>query len=209
MTDDPTARASGPAGVVHSRQRRRRRNAKLAIAVITGALAVPAVAGAKPIIADPGGSYPYPGTQQAQQSGPTEPGAPSPGTSDFGGGQAQGSGQTTGQTVFTGSVNAVSHESPADVGGQTVFAASVNAVSHDSAAADSAVVLRRDSSKADPFVANIDGTPTTTASDDGFAWGDAAIGAGAALGVIALAGAGAFALRRRGGLATRSVATGS
>jgi hypothetical protein len=187
MTDDLSARASGPAGVVHSRQRRRRRNAKLAIAVITGALAVPAVAGAKPIIADPGG--PYSATQQAQQSGPTEPGAPSPGTSDFGGGQAtQGSGQATGQTVFTGTVNAASH---------------------DSAAADSAVVLRRDSSKADPFVANVGGTPTATASDDGFAWGDAAIGAGAALGVIALAGAGALALRRRGGLATRSVATGS
>ena len=170
--------------MVHSRRRRRRRNAKLAIAVITGALAVPAVAGAKPIIADPGGSYPYPATH-VQQSGPTEPGAPSPGTSDFGGGQAT---QATAHTVFTGSVTAVAHET---------------------AAADTAVVLRRDSSKADPFVANIGGTPTATASDDGFAWGDAAIGAGAALGVIALAGAGALALRRRGGLATRSVATGS
>jgi hypothetical protein len=73
------------------------------------------------------------------------------------------------------------------------------------------VVLRRDGSKAEPFVANVGGSSTasTAAADDGFAWGDAAIGAGATLGLIALAGGSALALRKRGAYAHRSVATGS
>jgi hypothetical protein len=59
--------------------------------------------------------------------------------------------------------------------------------------------LRRDGSKAVPFVANV-GTeaapPTDTAAPtDGFDWGDGAIGAG--LGAALLAGAGAYAVRRR------------
>ena len=76
---------------------------------------------------------------------------------------------------------------------------------------EQAVVLRRDGSKAEPFTANVGGTTVSTATtiDDGFAWGDAAIGAGATAGLIAIAGGSALALRRRGGYANRSVATGS
>ena len=63
------------------------------------------------------------------------------------------------------------------------------------------VSLRRDGSKAVPFVANV-GAPTPSAPSarsDGFDWGDAGIGAGAAFGLAVLA-AGAVALRRRSGL---------
>ena len=48
------------------------------------------------------------------------------------------------------------------------------------------VALRRDGSKAEPFVANVDSTPTASASGDGFDWGDAAIGAGVSLLAAAL-----------------------
>jgi hypothetical protein len=61
--------------------------------------------------------------------------------------------------------------------------------------------LRRDGSQAVPFVANV-GTPAPSApsaGSDSFDWGDAGIGAAAAVGLAAL-GAGAVALRRRGGL---------
>ena len=63
------------------------------------------------------------------------------------------------------------------------------------------VTLRRDGSKAVTFVANV-GAPTPSApsaQSDSFDWGDAGIGAGAALGLAVLA-AGAVALRRRTGL---------
>jgi hypothetical protein len=139
-----THQSSTDSTVVQARRRRRRRNSKLAIAVIAGALAVPAAAGAAPIdLAGPGG----------------------PQASDDNGAQSA-------QTV----------------------------------------VLRRDGSKAEPFVANVGGSSTASTAataDDGFAWDDAAIGAGATLGLIALAGGSALALRKRGGYADRSVATGS
>jgi len=49
-----------------------------------------------------------------------------------------------------------------------------------------------------------------SASDDGFAWGDAAIGAGAILGLFALAGAAGITVRRHGGtVPTRSAPSSS
>jgi len=57
--------------------------------------------------------------------------------------------------------------------------------------------LRRDGSKAEPFVANVDSTPTASASGDGFDWGDAAIGAGVSL------LAAAFLMMSAGGLGGR------
>ena len=62
--------------------------------------------------------------------------------------------------------------------------------------------LPRDADAAVPFVANVSPeAPQQVAAvgDDGFEWGDALIGAGAALaiGAIALAGAGALSTRRR------------
>jgi hypothetical protein len=44
----------------------------------------------------------------------------------------------------------------------------------------------------------VDSTPSTSTSASDFQWGDAGIGAGALLGLMALVGTGAFALRHRG-----------
>jgi hypothetical protein len=60
---------------------------------------------------------------------------------------------------------------------------SLTALSHDSSPT---VALHRDSSEAVPFVADL-GPEPTTASGDGFDWGDAAVGAGAVLLVACLA----------------------
>ena len=183
MTHDLSTDATTPVRVVHAR--RRRRHAKLAIAAIaaiTSALAVPTISQAY-LASDPAGPGPT-------LEGPTEPGSPAPGTSDFGGDSGQASQASTG-------------------GNDQAFTGSVTAVAHKTAPADTTVALRRDGTKADPFVANVGGTPITTASDDDFAWGDAAIGAGVALGLIALAGAAGAGLRRNGTYSTRSVPTGS
>jgi hypothetical protein len=56
-------------------------------------------------------------------------------------------------------------------------------------------VLRRDGSKAVPWVANLEPDVAVPAGD-GFDWGDAAVGAGAAIALVALGGAG-LALRGR------------
>ena len=58
------------------------------------------------------------------------------------------------------------------------------------------MVLRRDGSKADPFVADL--APTGTPAADGFDWGDAAVGLGAGLivGVLGLAAIGGYGGRR-------------
>ncbi|MGH2991616.1 MAG: hypothetical protein ACRDMA_17505 [Solirubrobacterales bacterium] len=58
-----------------------------------------------------------------------------------------------------------------------------------------APVMRRDGSKAVPFVADLD--PEPAAAGDGFDWSDAAIGAGLGAAAVALAVAGAVAMRRR------------
>jgi hypothetical protein len=68
----------------------------------------------------------------------------------------------------------------------------------DQATTDSTttLVLHRDGSKAVPFIADVS-TPTVAAAPgDGFDWGDAGIGAGAVLGIVALGGAGLLTLRR-------------
>jgi hypothetical protein len=54
--------------------------------------------------------------------------------------------------------------------------------------------LRRDGSRAAPFVTGPDAAPLPAA--DGFDWADATVGAGAAMGLVALGGAG-LVLRRR------------
>ncbi len=56
------------------------------------------------------------------------------------------------------------------------------------------VTLHRDGSKAVPFVADV--TPTGAAASDGFDWGDSAIGAGAALAIVGIAGGLSLAVRR-------------
>ena len=73
-----------------------------------------------------------------------------------------------------------------------------------------AIVLHRDGSQATPFVAEVGpaatSTPTSTVSGDGFDWGDAAIGAGAALFATALAiGASSALPGRRSGRSTKTV----
>ena len=70
------------------------------------------------------------------------------------------------------------------------------------AAQESAIVLRRDGSQAVPFVADTGSTSADTgstpaAASGGFDWGDAAIGAGTALGIVALLGASGLAIRNR------------
>jgi hypothetical protein len=62
---------------------------------------------------------------------------------------------------------------------------------------DSAVVVRRDGSQAVPFVADVSGTSSAAAASGEFDWGDAAIGAGTALGIVALLGATGLAIRNR------------
>jgi hypothetical protein len=70
------------------------------------------------------------------------------------------------------------------------------------------ITARRDGSQAEPFVADLGGSAAAANDGDDFAWGDAAIGAGAALGLVALAGGG-VALRRRATPGSHSVQTAS
>ena len=62
----------------------------------------------------------------------------------------------------------------------------VGDVSNQSYAPSSGPVLHRDGSQAVPFFAALDGGPVSTAADR-FDWGDAAVGAAAALGLTLLA----------------------
>jgi hypothetical protein len=62
---------------------------------------------------------------------------------------------------------------------------------------ESAVVMRRDGSQAVPFVADVSGTSSAAAASGDFDWGDAAIGAGTALGIMALLGATGLVIRNR------------
>jgi hypothetical protein len=72
----------------------------------------------------------------------------------------------------------------------------VGDVSAQSSAPSSGPVLHRDGSKAVPFVASVDAGPVSTAADR-FHWGDAAVGAGTALGLVVLASAAWMAAHRR------------
>jgi hypothetical protein len=93
---------------------------------------------------------------------------------------------------------------PADPGNPVSGGSAASGAPADRPELPNGVVLRRDGSKATAFVP----TTTSTASDNGdeFAWGDAALGAGAALGLVAIA-SGGLALRRRGTLATGRATT--
>jgi hypothetical protein len=61
----------------------------------------------------------------------------------------------------------------------------------------SGTTLHRDGSKAVPFVANVSPTPPVVHSGTGFDWGDAMIGAGGAVALVALIGAGGLTIRSR------------
>ena len=69
-------------------------------------------------------------------------------------------------------------------------------VSEQADASSTGALLHRDGSKAVPFVAGVDEGPVSTAVDR-FDWGDAAVGAGAALGLMLLASAAWMAAHRR------------
>jgi hypothetical protein len=58
------------------------------------------------------------------------------------------------------------------------------------------VAMRRDASQAVPFLASV-GPTTTSASSEGFDWGDAAIGAASMLGLVAVGLGGLALLSRR------------
>jgi hypothetical protein len=79
------------------------------------------------------------------------------------------------------SLTALSHDSSPAV--TPSDDSSLTALSHDSSPS---VALHRDSSQAEPFVADV-GPEPTSASADRFDWGDAAIGAGAVVLVACLA----------------------
>jgi hypothetical protein len=79
------------------------------------------------------------------------------------------------------SLTALSHDSSPTAA--PLASTSLTALSHDSSPT---VGLHRDSSQAEPFVANV-GPEPTTAAGDGFDWGDAAIGAGGVVLVACLA----------------------
>jgi hypothetical protein len=58
------------------------------------------------------------------------------------------------------------------------------------------IVLRRDGSRAVPFVAQV-GPPAAVPAEEGFDWGDAAIGAAGAYALILLASGAVVLIRRR------------
>lgn len=72
---------------------------------------------------------------------------------------------------------------------------SASSAAHPQLASSGTPVLRRDGSKAVPFVA--DPGPKAPGTDGGFDWGDAAIGAGVVTGVIALGLGAVIGTRRR------------
>jgi hypothetical protein len=69
-------------------------------------------------------------------------------------------------------------------------------------AASPQIVLHRDGSQAVPFDATPTGATSAPSSSGGFDWGDAMIGAGIALGLVALIGAGGLTVRNRRRIAT-------
>ena len=72
-------------------------------------------------------------------------------------------------------------------------------VTQDAAPAQAApgITLHRDGSKAAPFVADVSATAPAADSGNGFDWGDAMIGAGGAIVLIAVVGAGGRTVRSR------------
>ena len=114
-----------------------------------------------------------------------------------------------GRATLAGALAAAALAVPAGAAGYAAPGDSARSTSSGhSGSADThgALVLHRDGSKAVPFVADVGARDATTGG--GFDWGDALIGAGAALGIAALGGAG-LTLRRRTAVGAGSVATGS
>ncbi len=67
----------------------------------------------------------------------------------------------------------------------------------NAAASGDDIVLRRDGSKAVPFVQNLNPRETSANAAEGFDWRDAGLGAGAGALLVALGAAGVFSLRSR------------
>jgi hypothetical protein len=76
------------------------------------------------------------------------------------------------------------------------------------AAASHQIVLHRDGSQAVPFDATPTAATSAASSSGGFDWADAMIGAGVALGLVALIGAGGFTVRNRRRIAAAGPAQG-
>jgi hypothetical protein len=89
-----------------------------------------------------------------------------------------------GQSVPTAQSNDLATRTPTEVGQSVPTGDSVT------------VAMRRDASQAVPFLASV-GPTTTSASSDGFDWGDAAIGAASMLGLVAVGLGGLALLSRR------------
>jgi hypothetical protein len=100
------------------------------------------------------------------------------------------------------SLTAISHDSSPTV---APSGTSLTALSHDSGPP---AALHRDSSQAEPFVANL-GPEPTTASGDGFDWGDAAIGAGGVVLAACLAMFAAAGISGRRGRSSRPATAAS
>jgi hypothetical protein len=109
-----------------------------------------------------------------------------------------------GQSVPTAQSNDLATRTPTEVGQSVPTAQSSDLatrtpteVGQSVPTGDSVTVaMRRDASQAVPFLASV-GPTTTSASSDGFDWGDAAIGAASMLGLVAVGLGGLALLSRR------------
>jgi MYXO-CTERM domain-containing protein len=97
-------------------------------------------------------------------------------------------------TTTTVTILAVAAAAPVAGSAQEGEARSTDRATSGARAGDE-VVLRRDGDRAVPFVPSLG--PAGTAKPDAFDWGDAAIGGGGALGLMALAMAAGAAVHRR------------
>jgi len=103
-------------------------------------------------------------------------------------------------TALAVGLSAAAMAIPAGAAGRTdpggVTAATVPAAPTAASSGDT-TTLRRDGSKAVSFVADVTPTVATVDSGNGFDWGDAMIGAGGAVALIAVIGAGGLTVLRR------------
>jgi len=104
-------------------------------------------------------------------------------------------------------VTAASLVLPAAAGAYTVAGGSTGATSDNGAqtspgGTSHAIVLHRDGSQAVAFDATPGSGAAVGTTDGGFDWGDAMIGAGGVLGLIAFVGAGGLTIRSRRRLAS-------
>jgi hypothetical protein len=178
-----------------SKSKRRFRGRGLALALAACALAVPASAGASPVdpvlvSASDTGDLSH---DSSQSAGPAAAGNAHRTATELGQ-------STAGLQRATGS-QSTSVQPPHGADYSSVTAP---------ARPTSEIALRRDGSQVEPFVAQagpelVSDSPVNAA--DGFDWGDAALGAGAAMALVALGGTALFTVRRRPGVSP-SASTG-